>query len=185
MNVRKMVSVDGPKFAETPIGTPPPADGHDEFYMSLALHQARLAAIAGEVPVGAVIVHCPPNADPTVIALAHNQRETLKDPTAHAEILALRAAGENLKNWQLIDCRLYVTLEPCIMCAGALVNARIKRIVFGCFDPKAGAAGSLYNVPADKRLNHRPESLGGVLADEASRLLKDFFSARRQSPRSQ
>ncbi len=153
----------------------------DELYMRLALSDAQQAAAIGEVPVGAVIVEWRQNREPLVIARAYNQRETLKDPTAHAEILCLRTAGAKLGNWQLLDCTMYVTLEPCTMCAGALTNARIKRIVFGCLDPKAGATGSLYNIPADERLNHRPELTGGVLADEASHLLKAFFRARRKS----
>ncbi len=155
----------------------------DEFYMNLALDQARQAALSGEVPVGAVIVRWGPGpgAKSVIIAEAHNQRETLKDPTAHAEILCLRAAGRQLGNWQLIDCTMYVTLEPCTMCAGALTNARIRRIVFGCLDPKAGATGSLYNIAGDIRLNHRPEVTSGLLSDEASRLLKEFFAVRRKS----
>ncbi|MGC8559949.1 MAG: tRNA adenosine(34) deaminase TadA [Phycisphaerae bacterium] len=155
----------------------------DRYFMNLAMEEARYAASIGEVPVGAVIVRLPTGAEPMVVAKSHNQRELLHDPTAHAEILALRMAGEKLGNWQLIDCDLYVTLEPCPMCAGALVNARIRRIIFGCRDPKAGAVGSLYNLPADGRFNHRPQILEGVQAQDAARLLKEFFAARRKNPR--
>ncbi len=180
MKIHKTASVGSLAAKEKNDFTPLQPHDSDEFYMKLALAEAQKAAAIGEVPVGAVIVQCEQNREPLTIACAHNQRETLKDPTAHAEILCLRSAGARLNNWQLLDCTLYVTLEPCTMCAGALTNARIRRIVFGCFDPKAGATGSLYNIPADERLNHRPELTGGVLADEASHLLKAFFRARRK-----
>ena len=182
MKMTKTVSAD----AATPVAKRP-ADASeptelDRYFMNLAMEEARHAASVGEVPVGAVIVRFSAGAEPTILARSHNQRESLHDPTAHAEILALRAAGEKLGNWQLIDCDLYVTLEPCPMCAGALINARIRRIIFGCRDPKAGAVGSLYNLPGDGRFNHRPQILEGVQAQEAGRLLKDFFSAHRKNP---
>ena len=141
-----------------------------------ALDEARQAALVGEVPVGAVVVH-----RGQVIARAHNRREMDEDPTAHAEILVLREAAELLGSWRLEDCTLYVTLEPCFMCAGAVVNGRVARLVFGATDPKAGAVGSLADVPGDARLNHRPEVLGGVLAEECGAILKEFFAVRRRS----
>jgi tRNA(adenine34) deaminase len=143
--------------------------------MDAALQAAREAADLGEVPVGAVVV----DADGRVLAVARNQREQLHDPTAHAEVLALRAAGDVLESWQLIDCTLVVTLEPCSMCAGAAVLARVARVVFGAWDPKAGAAGSVWDLVRDRRLNHRPEVIGGVRADECGALLDEFFGARR------
>jgi tRNA(adenine34) deaminase len=146
----------------------------DRAFMNEALEEAEQAAAAGEVPVGAVVVH-----RGAVIARAHNQRETDCDPTAHAEILALRDAASVLGAWRLNDCALYVTLEPCFMCAGAIVNARLGRLVFGARDPKAGAVGSLADVPADARLNHSPQVDGGVLADACGELLRAFFLARR------
>ena len=148
----------------------------DEGYMRDALDEARQAALVGEVPVGAVVVH-----RGQVIARAHNRREMDEDPTAHAEILVLREAAELLGSWRLEDCTLYVTLEPCFMCAGAVVNGRVARLVFGATDPKAGAVGSLADVPGDARLNHRPEVLGGVLAEECGAILKEFFAVRRRS----
>jgi len=145
-----------------------------EAFMREALEEARQAALVGEVPVGAVVVH-----RGQVIARAHNRRELDDDPTAHAEILALRDAATALGQWRLEGCTLYVTLEPCFMCAGAVVNARVDRLVYGAQDPKAGAVGSLADVPADPRLNHRPACTGGVLAEEGGALLKAFFLARR------
>jgi len=142
--------------------------------MGEALEEAGQAAEVGEVPVGAVIVH-----RGQVIARAHNRREIDKDPTAHAELLAMREAAELLGDWRLEGCTLFVTLEPCFMCAGAIVNARVERLVFGATDPKAGAVGSLANVPADERLNHRPEVTGGVMAEPCGRVLKEFFASRR------
>ncbi|MFP4200951.1 MAG: tRNA adenosine(34) deaminase TadA [Clostridia bacterium] len=145
--------------------------GRDEHFMGIALEEAAAAAKLGEVPIGAVVV------DPTgeVVGRGHNLRETSDDPTAHAEILALRQAGNRLGDWRLEGCQLYVTLEPCPMCAGAAVNARISRLIFGVHDPKAGAAGTLYNIPADSRLNHRMEVVGGVLAVECGNILRSFF----------
>ena len=146
----------------------------DEQYMRLALDQARIAEENGDVPIGAVIVH-----KDTIIAKAYNQREQLQDPTAHAEIIALTQAAAALENWHLNDCTIYVTLEPCCMCAGALVLARIDRLVYGCNDPKTGAVKSLYNIVTDERLNHRVSVTTGVLADECSALLIEFFKNRR------
>jgi tRNA(adenine34) deaminase len=143
-----------------------------------ALEVARAAGRDGDVPVGAVVV------DPsgTVVASAHNEREAGHDPTAHAEVVALRRAGSALGSWQLTGCTLAVTLEPCVMCAGALVLARVERLVFGAWDPKAGAAGSRWDLVRDRRNNHRPEVVGGVLEAECSALLRDFFADRRNGP---
>jgi tRNA(adenine34) deaminase len=150
----------------------------DVAHMRLAIGEARAALAHGDVPIGAVVVR--DTADgPVVVAARHNERELTGDPTAHAEVLALRDAALAVGHWRLLDCTLYVTLEPCVMCAGALVNSRIGRVVYGATDPKAGAVESLYEVCADTRLNHRPPVQGGVLADECGRLLKDFFAARR------
>ncbi len=143
--------------------------------MSAALAIARAAQAAGEVPVGAVIL----SASGSIIASAHNQRELLHDPTAHAEVVALRHAGQALGSWNLSGCTLAVTLEPCTMCAGAIVLSRVSRVVFGAWDPKAGAAGSLWDVLRDRRLNHRPEVVSGVRADECAGLLEEFFLTRR------
>jgi tRNA(adenine34) deaminase len=142
--------------------------------MQLALDQARLAATRGDVPVGAVVIDQAGN----VLASAGNEREIRHDPTAHAELLALREASRRLRSWRLTGLTLVVTLEPCTMCAGALVLARIARLVFGAFDPKAGAVSSLFDVVRDPRLNHRVEVRGGVLEAECSALLKDFFASR-------
>jgi tRNA(adenine34) deaminase len=142
--------------------------------MLLALDQARMAARHGDVPVGAVIIDEAGN----VLAVAGNEREIRHDPTAHAELLALREASRRLRSWRLSGLTLVVTLEPCTMCAGALVLARIARLVFGAFDPKAGAVSSLFDVVRDPRLNHRVEVRGGILEAECSALLKDFFANR-------
>jgi tRNA(adenine34) deaminase len=142
--------------------------------MRFALVQANLALGKQEVPVGAVVVY-----KGEVIAARHNERETLKDPTAHAEVLALRDAAAVLGTWHLEDCTLVVTLEPCIMCAGALINARIGTLVFGAADLKGGATSSLYNVCSDPRLNHNPVVVHGVLQDECSLLLRKFFEQKR------
>lgn len=147
----------------------------DEMWMQRALLLAEQAAAAGDVPVGAVVVK-----DHRVIATGQNRRERDQDPTAHAEVLALRGAAAALGHWRLLDCTLYVTLEPCFMCAGALVNARLPRLVFGATDEKAGAVSSLAEVCNDARLNHRVEVVGGVLADASSSMLKTFFRARRK-----
>ncbi len=143
--------------------------------MREALRTARRALLHGDVPVGAVIVH-----NGAVIARGHNRREVDKDPTAHAEFLAIRKAARKLGDWRLTGCTLYVTLEPCAQCAGAIVLARIPRVVYGAADPKAGFAGSLGNLCQDQRLNHRVELEAGVLAVESSQLLREFFRARRK-----
>ena len=147
---------------------------HDAEHMRLAIAEARRALEHGDVPIGAVVVH-----DGEVAGAGHNERERRQDPTAHAEVLALQAAARALGSWRVLDSVLYVTLEPCAMCAGAIVLARVPRVVFGCTDPKAGAAGSVLDVLAEPRLNHRPAVTRGVLADECGALLVDFFKARR------
>jgi tRNA(adenine34) deaminase len=143
--------------------------------MTAALVLARQSFDRGEIPVGAVVL----DAAGEVIASAHNERESAHDPTAHAEVVALRRAGAALGSWQLSGATLVVTLEPCTMCAGALVLARVARLVFGAWDPKAGAVGSLWDVVRDRRLNHRPQVVGGVLADDSAALLTEFFASRR------
>ena len=144
--------------------------------MALALAEAELAAVADEVPIGAVIVR-----QGQVLASAHNQREQLRDPTAHAEMIAITQAATALNSWRLEDCTLYVTLEPCPMCAGAIVQSRIKRVVYGADDPKAGAVRSLYQLLQDARLNHRAEVTAGVLAEECGQVLSRFFQHKRLS----
>ncbi len=143
--------------------------------MRTALELARRSAAAGEVPVGALVL----DAAGAVIATGHNERESGHDPTAHAEVVALRRAGAALGSWQLPGATLVVTLEPCTMCAGALVLARVDRLVFGAWDPKAGAVGSLWDVVRDRRLNHRPEVVAGVLEGDCASLLREFFASRR------
>jgi tRNA(adenine34) deaminase len=143
--------------------------------MRAALTEARQAAAHGDVPIGAVVV----DADGAVLAADHNRREQVPDPTAHAEVLALRAAAVSRGAWRLAGCTLVVTLEPCAMCAGASVLARVERVVFGAYDEKAGAVGSLWDLPRDRRLNHRPEVVAGVLADECGAVLREFFDAHR------
>lgn len=155
-------------------GWPLPGEPVHERWMRLALNEARAAAEEDEVPVGAVIV-----AAGRVVATAHNQREQLQDPTAHAEMIALTQAASNLGSWRLENTVLYVTLEPCPMCAGAIVQARVPVVVWGAADPKAGAVETLYRLFEDRRLNHRVEHVGHVLADECGRLLSDFFRKRR------
>ncbi len=147
----------------------------DQKYMKLALEQAELAAQIGEVPIGAVVV-----CGGEVVAAAHNRREIDNDPSAHAEFLAMQKASKKLGRWRLSGCTVYVTLEPCLMCAGLMVNARIDRCVFGASDPKGGATGTLFDVSSDSRLNHEFAVSGGVLAEEASAQLKAFFKERRQ-----
>jgi tRNA(adenine34) deaminase len=144
--------------------------------MEMALAEAELAVTADEVPVGAVIV----SLERGVIARAHNQRELLKDPTAHAEMIAITQAATALGSWRLENCILYVTLEPCPMCAGAIVLARLPLLVYGTADPKAGACHSLYQIPTDARLNHRAQVVSGVLADRCAALLADFFARKRR-----
>ncbi len=146
----------------------------DEFYMHLAIAQAEKAAGCGETPVGAVLV-----VNGEVIAAAHNMRETWQDPVAHAELLAVREAAARLGRWRLHDATLYVTLEPCLMCAGALVLARVGRLVYGCHDPKAGALGSAYDVVRDGKLNHTYRITPGILEAECRRLLLQFFEKLR------
>lgn len=148
----------------------------DEYFMRLALREAERALEHEDVPIGAVIAH-----DGEVIAAAHNERELRKDPTAHAEVIALREASAALGSWRVLDTVMYVTLEPCAMCAGALVLARVPRVVYGASDPKAGACGSVLDVLAEPRLNHRPEVVGGLLAQECGDLLREFFASRRGS----
>ncbi|MEO8094973.1 MAG: tRNA adenosine(34) deaminase TadA [Pseudolysinimonas sp.] len=143
--------------------------------MRAAIAEAELALISGDVPVGAVLL----DADGTVLAAAHNEREALHDPTAHAEVLAIRAAAQLRDDWRLLDTTLVVTLEPCVMCAGAILSARIPRLVFGSWDEKAGAVGSVYDVLRDRRLHHRVEVQTGLLASRCSDLLTEFFEARR------
>lgn len=146
-----------------------------EYYMSLALKEAERAFMLDEVPVGAVIVK-----NDTLISRGHNIRETIKSATGHAEIAAIEEACRVLGGWRLIDCDLYVTLEPCPMCAGAAVNARINRIIFGAYDQRAGACGSVYNIANDERLNHRIEVIPGVLEAECKELLQEFFKKKRK-----
>jgi tRNA(adenine34) deaminase len=146
----------------------------DEYFMRLALREAERALDHEDVPVGCVIAR-----DQELVAAAPNERELRGDPTAHAEVLALREASQAVGSWRLTDAVVYVTLEPCAMCAGALVLARVPRVVYGAVDPKAGAAGSVLNVLAEPRLNHRPEVAGGLLGEESAALLREFFSGRR------
>jgi len=146
----------------------------DERFMRLALEEAARALEHDDVPVGAVLVH-----EGEVVAAGHNERELRQDPSAHAEMIALRAGAQALGSWRLLDTVLYVTLEPCAMCAGAIVLGRVARVVYGTADPKAGAAGSVLDILAEPRLNHRPAVEGGVLADECAGLLVAFFAARR------
>jgi tRNA(adenine34) deaminase len=142
--------------------------------MSFALEEARLAAEEGEVPIGAVLV-----CDGAIVGRGRNARETAADPTAHAEMIAIRQAAERLGRWRLSGCTLYVTLEPCPMCAGALVNARIDRLVYGAADPKAGAVGTLFDLSSDLRLNHRFDVTAGVLGEESGVMLREFFQGLR------
>jgi tRNA(adenine34) deaminase len=152
---------------------PPPAND-DAYFMKLALEQAAKAAEQGDVPVGAVVV-----CNGEVVAATCNEKELNKIPTCHAEMIAIERAALKLDRWRLTDCDLYVTLEPCLMCAGAIVQARLRRVVYGARDPKAGAVTSLYQTLADTRLNHRPEVIAGVLETECSEILKRFFALRR------
>ena len=157
-------------------GIPTDVAQADIFGMRLALGEAAQAAMLGEVPVGAVVM-----LGQTVLGVGGNRRETASDPTAHAEILALRQAAQAVGSWRICDATLYVTQEPCPMCAGALVNARIKRLVYGCGNPKAGAVRTLFQIPEDVRLNHRMEVVSGVLADECGTMLTAFFRSLRTS----
>jgi tRNA(adenine34) deaminase len=146
----------------------------DTFYMEVALAEAKKAVIQGEVPVGAVMVY-----GGNVIARGHNRREERQNPLCHAEIIAIDAASRYLQNWRLTECDIYVTLEPCIMCMGAILQARIRRLVFGCLDSKAGAVKSLYRLAEDQRLNHQLPVIGGIMAADCASLLADFFGRLR------
>jgi tRNA(adenine34) deaminase len=146
----------------------------DEYFMRLALREATRALEHDDVPIGALVVR-----DGEVIGSGHNEREVRADPTAHAEMIALREAARAIGSWRVLDAVLYVTLEPCAMCAGAIVLARVPRVVFAATDPKAGAAGSVFDILAEPRLNHRPQVAGGLLAEESSDLLRAFFAPRR------
>ena len=166
--------------------TPEEQRALDEQYMAMALEEARAAGAMGEVPIGAVVVYEPidrgtrrPLAVPRVIARAHNRRETDRDPAGHAEFLAMKEASRVLDAWRLADCTVYVTLEPCIMCAGLMHQARVARCVYGAADQKAGAVGTLYDIHTDERLNHQFQVTAGVREDECAELLRDFFRARR------
>ena len=163
--------------AETP-GTDAAQSEADRAFMALAIAQAREAWALGEVPVGAVLVH-----EGRVIATGFNQPIGAHDPTAHAEIRVMRAAARRLGNYRLVDCDLYVTLEPCAMCAGAIMHARIRRLVFGARDPKTGVCGSVVDLMGETRLNHHATVTGGVMAEETGRLLSDFFAERRRKAR--
>jgi tRNA(adenine34) deaminase len=151
---------------------------NDLAFMRLALEQARKASALGEVPIGALLVR-----DEQVLARAHNFRESWQDPTAHAEMVAIRKAATQSGSWRLTDTTLYVTLEPCAMCIGAIILARIPRLVFGALDPKAGACGSIFDLPAERKLNHRVEVISGVLEQESQELLQTFFKNLREGVR--
>ena len=146
---------------------------HD-FFMAEALIEAKKAYNMGEIPIGAVVVR-----DEEIIGRGHNLRETQKDPTLHAEILAIQMAAKALGGWRLIGCDIYVTIEPCPMCAGAMIQGRLNRLIFGASDLKSGCAGSLYNLPEDKRFNHRLEVISGIMEEECRALMQEFFRARR------
>ena len=152
----------------------------DNDYMQIALDLAQQAAAAGEVPVGAIVVK-----DGTIIGRGSNAPITTNDPTAHAEIRAMRDAAQHLGNYRLVDCTLYVTLEPCAMCSGAIQHARIAKLIYGASDPKTGACGSVLNLMAEPKLNHHTEITGGILAEQCGALLSSFFSARRKTAKSQ
>ena len=171
--MHKKLKLDGRK--EPPLGEPGPEAARDLRLMRHALKEAARAAELGEVPVGAVVAR-----GEEILATAHNERETTKDPTAHAELLALRRAAARTGSWRLTGCTLYTTLEPCPMCAGALHAARISRLVYAAPDPKAGAAGTLYDLPGDSRLNHTYPYTRGILQSEATALLRAFFEQRRR-----
>jgi tRNA(adenine34) deaminase len=172
-----------PAREERPVGPPdfelPLTDPRHPFHvlhMEMALQEAEIAAAEDEVPVGAVIV----SFERGVLARTHNQRERLLDPTAHAEMIAITQAAQALRSWRLEGCALYVTLEPCPMCAGAIVQARLPLVVYGCTDPKAGACDTLYHIPTDGRLNHRAKVVGGVLGDRCADILSQFFAEKRR-----
>lgn len=164
------------------------ATQRDSDFMRIALEEAQKAFDAGEVPVGAVVVYEPIDkatrrslAEPRIVARAYNLRETERDASAHAEFIAMREAMKELDAWRLEDCTVYVTLEPCLMCTGLMQQARIARCVFGAYDPKGGAVGSLYEINADERLNHRFDVEGGVCEEDCARILKEFFRTRRKN----
>jgi len=150
---------------------------HEEHikFMKLALNQAKKAGQKSEVPIGSILI----SESGEILSASHNQTVSLADPTAHAEIITLRKAAQKIMNYRLLSTTLYVTIEPCIMCMGAIVHARVSRVVFGAHDPKWGAAGSLYNFADDARLNHRPEIINGICEDECRTLIKDFFREKR------
>ncbi|MBF0226278.1 MAG: tRNA adenosine(34) deaminase TadA [Desulfobacterales bacterium] len=148
-----------------------------EKYMELAIEEALKAKNCGEVPVGAVII----DADGNILSKAYNSPILLNDPTAHAEIIAIKKAGNVIKNYRLINTTIYVTIEPCIMCMGAIINSRIKRLVFGAHEPKWGSSGSIYDFPNDSRLNHSPEVIKGILENECKSIIKKFFDLRRKT----
>lgn len=152
----------------------------DEMFMREALKSAQSAQELGEVPIGAVLVH-----NGEIIGRGYNLRETSQDPTTHAEMIAIKQAAAHLGSWRLLDCTLYVTLEPCVMCMGAIILARIPRLVYGCRDPRVGAAGSIYNFSSDERFNHRVVTTEGVLSEECSTLLSQFFQELRAAKRSE
>lgn len=175
-----------------PKTAPPQRQGVDQDFMNLALEAAKAASIRGEVPVGAVLVDFgsagtnsagtnSAKAIPQVIATSANLKESNNDPLGHAEIRVIREAAEKLGRWRLTGCTLYVTLEPCVMCSGAIIHARVDRVVYGARDPKAGAAESLYQILSDPRLNHRPEVVSGIMADECGQILTEFFAAKRRT----
>ena len=153
---------------------------NDEYFMLRALAEAQNAFAAGEVPIGAVAVH-----GTTIVGRAFNQVESLKDATAHAEILAINKAGKKLKRWNLTGCTLYVTLEPCVMCAGAMVNARISKVVFGAYDKRFGCCGTIYNLASDEKFNHRCEVVGGIMEEQCVSPIKEFFKQIRLSKNTQ
>ncbi len=152
----------------------------DHYFMQAALAEAAIAEDLGEVPVGAVVVY-----DGRIIGRGHNLRESSNDPTSHAEMIAIRQAAAELDSWRLLDCTLYVTLEPCVMCMGAIILARIPRLVYGCRDPRVGAAGSIYNLADDERFNHRVEVTEGILQQECSQQLSNFFRRLREQKKEQ
>ncbi|AGB40066.1 cytosine/adenosine deaminase [Halobacteroides halobius DSM 5150] len=147
---------------------------NDRYYMQLALKEAQKAFNKDEVPIGAIITK-----EDQVIAKAHNLRESLQDPTAHAEVLVIRKASEVINSWRLIDCSLYVTIEPCSMCAGTLVQSRIDNLIYGATDPKGGAAGTIFNIVNDRRLNHQLNVKSGILEEQCSQIMKNFFKQLR------
>ena len=151
-----------------------PTSSNHEYWIKKAIRLAEKAFSEGEVPVGAIVVK-----DNKIIGRGYNQRETLNDPTAHAEIIAITAASNTINDWRLNDCSIYVTKEPCPMCAGAIINSRLKHLIFGAYDDKKGCCGSLYQLCGDKRLDSITSVKGGVLADECSMILKEFFSSKR------